>query len=77
MTATLAPAGLEADPRVAELAELVSAGAGERETIEIENPATGKSFATVPRCTTEDVADAVRRGRAAQRAWRATPWVER
>ncbi|HEX4717531.1 MAG TPA: succinic semialdehyde dehydrogenase [Thermoleophilaceae bacterium] len=62
---------------MAGLADLVSAGAGEREPIEIENPATGKTFATVPRCTTEDVAAAVRRAREAQQAWARTDWNER
>ena len=51
MTATLAQTQLRTDPRVAALADLVSAG-GKREPIEIENPATGETFATVPRCTT-------------------------
>jgi succinate-semialdehyde dehydrogenase/glutarate-semialdehyde dehydrogenase len=65
------------DARVAGLAELVSAGAGERESMEIENPATGRPFAAVPRCTTDDVAAAVERGRAAQRKWRTSDWSER
>jgi succinate-semialdehyde dehydrogenase/glutarate-semialdehyde dehydrogenase len=61
---------------VAGLADLVSAG-GKREPIEIENPATGETFATVPRCTTEDVAAAVTRAREAQRRWRTTTFAER
>ena len=77
MTTTLSGAKLSEDPRVAGLAELVSAGAGERERIEIENPATGQTFATVPRCTTDDVVAAVARAREAERAWRATSWAER
>ena len=76
MTATLARTRLSTDPRVAGLAGLVSAG-GTREPIEIENPATGETFATVPRCTTEDVAAAVTRAREAQRSWRATSFAER
>jgi succinate-semialdehyde dehydrogenase / glutarate-semialdehyde dehydrogenase len=68
---------LTTDPRVAGLAELVSSGAGEREPIEIENPATGEPFAWVPQCTTADVAAAVRSARQAQRRWRATSWAER
>jgi succinate-semialdehyde dehydrogenase/glutarate-semialdehyde dehydrogenase len=59
------------------LADLVSAPSGERDLIEIEDPATGATFATVPRCTTDDVAAAVRRAREAQRAWRTTTWAER
>ena len=77
MTATLASPQAKTDPRVAGLVELVSAGAGERESMEIENPVTGETFASVPRCTTADVAAAVKRGREAQREWRATTWAER
>src|SRR4051812_45550671 len=77
MTSTVQRPKLQQDQRVAGLAGLVSVGNGERETIEIENPATGKTFATVPRCTTGDVAAAVKRGREAQRAWRSTPYAER
>jgi succinate-semialdehyde dehydrogenase/glutarate-semialdehyde dehydrogenase len=77
MSATVTRERLAADPRVAGLAELVSAGAGERERIEIENPVTGQTFASVPRCTTEDVAAAVRRAREAQRSWGATSFRER
>jgi succinate-semialdehyde dehydrogenase/glutarate-semialdehyde dehydrogenase len=77
MTSTLQPPTTVDDPRVAGLADLITVGAGQRESMEIENPATGATFATVPRCTTEDVAAAVRRGREAQRAWRATSYAER
>src|SRR3954447_13150613 len=77
MTTTIDRPQLESDPRVAGLSDLVSAGDGEREPIEIENPATGRAFAAVPRCTTDDVAAAVRRAREAQRAWRASDWRER
>jgi succinate-semialdehyde dehydrogenase / glutarate-semialdehyde dehydrogenase len=77
MTATLTSPQMKTDPRVAGLPELVSAGAGERESLEIENPVTGETFASVPRCTTADVAAAVKRGREAQREWRATTWAER
>jgi succinate-semialdehyde dehydrogenase/glutarate-semialdehyde dehydrogenase len=77
MTATLTVPQVDSDPRVAGLADLISAGSTERETMEIENPATGKPLATVPRCTTVDVAAAVQRGREAQRQWRATSYAER
>jgi len=77
MTTTIDKPELTTDPRVAGLAELVSAGSGERERLEIENPATGETFASVPRCTTEDVAAAVRRGREVQRVWRDTSWSQR
>ena len=77
MTTGLDSRGLTSDPRVAGLAELVSAGDGAREPIEIENPVTGETFASVPRCTTDDVAAAVRRARQAQRAWRQTSFGER
>jgi succinate-semialdehyde dehydrogenase/glutarate-semialdehyde dehydrogenase len=62
---------------LAALAARVSAGEGEREPIEIENPATGKVLATVPRCTAEDVDAAVARARAAQARWRETSFEER
>ena len=77
MTATLVRSPTRTDPRVAGLAELVSAGAGERERMEIENPVTGKAFASVPRCTTDDVAVAARHAREAQTAWRRTSFRER
>src|SRR4051794_5169260 len=77
MTATLSKPEVKADPRVAGLADLVSVGSGSRESIEIENPAEGKPFAQVPRCTTDDVVAAVRRAREAQRAWRTTSFKER
>jgi succinate-semialdehyde dehydrogenase/glutarate-semialdehyde dehydrogenase len=50
---------------------------GERERIEIENPAKGTMLAAVPRCTAEDVDAAVRRAREAQAGWRATSFAER
>ena len=50
---------------------------GERELMEIENPATGRTLATVPRCTPEDVEAAVERGREAQVRWRETSFDER
>jgi len=50
---------------------------GDRERIEIENPATGTTLATVPRCNAEDVDAAVRRAREAQKSWRRTSFDER
>src|SRR4051795_9408287 len=49
----------------------------EREPIEVENPATGETLATVPTCEAEDVEAAVERARAAQAAWARTGWDER
>src|SRR3954463_2566079 len=49
----------------------------EREPIEVENPATGETLATVPTCEAEDVEAAVERARAAQDAWARTGWGER
>jgi succinate-semialdehyde dehydrogenase/glutarate-semialdehyde dehydrogenase len=77
MSTTINRPAIAEDARVAGLATLVSAGSGERERIEIENPVTGETFASVPRCTTEDVDAAVTRGREAQRAWRTTGWAAR
>ena len=62
---------------LAALADRVSAGEGEREPIEIENPATGRTLATVPRCTAEDVDAAVARARVVQARWRETSFEER
>jgi succinate-semialdehyde dehydrogenase / glutarate-semialdehyde dehydrogenase len=50
---------------------------GEREPIDIENPATGRTLAFVPRCTAEDIEEAVQRARRAQSAWRETSFEER
>src|SRR3954452_3189122 len=55
----------------------VPPGGGERETIEIERPATGQLLGTVPRCTADDVELAVRRARAAQEQWRGTAFAGR
>ncbi|MFL5821359.1 MAG: succinic semialdehyde dehydrogenase [Solirubrobacteraceae bacterium] len=63
--------------RLSELARLVTTGDGERESIEVENPATGEVLAAVPRCTGEDVALAVERARSAQARWGQTGWEER
>src|SRR3954471_10602317 len=49
----------------------------ERDPIEVENPATGQTLATVPRCEADDVDAAVERARKAQAAWARTDWDER
>src|SRR3954464_1298497 len=59
------------------LAARVTTGEGERETIEVERPATGQLLGTVPRCTADDVELAVQRARAAQEQWRETSFAER
>jgi succinate-semialdehyde dehydrogenase / glutarate-semialdehyde dehydrogenase len=59
------------------LARRVVTGAGEREVMEIQRPATGQLLGTVPRCTPEDVGAAVDRARAAQEQWRETSFKER
>ena len=51
--------------------------AGEREPLEVENPATGSVLASVPRCIAEDVELAVQRARAAQARWKRTDFAER
>ena len=63
--------------RLAALAGRVTTGVGDREPIEIENPATGRPLGTVPRCTTDDVALAVDRARPAQARWRQSGFAER
>ena len=62
---------------LASLAARVPVGEGDREPIEIENPATGRTLATVPRCTAEDIDAAVQRGRRVQASWRETSFDER
>jgi succinate-semialdehyde dehydrogenase/glutarate-semialdehyde dehydrogenase len=64
-------------PRLAELAARVTTTGDERDDLEVENPATGQLLASVPRCTAEDVEEAVRRARAAQESWRETDWATR
>ncbi len=50
---------------------------GQRESMEVEQPFTGGPLGTVPKCTPEDVADALERARTAQRAWARTSFDER
>lgn len=47
------------------------------ETIDAVNPATGELIARFPRCTSDDVEDAVQAAKAAFRGWRATAATER
>ena len=63
--------------RLAQLAARVTTGEGEREPIEVENPANGRLLATVPRCTADDIELAVRRAREAQARWRQSDWETR
>jgi succinate-semialdehyde dehydrogenase/glutarate-semialdehyde dehydrogenase len=63
--------------RLLGLAERVTTSGGEREPLEVEQPATGRPLATVPRCTADDVELAVRRAREAQARWRESGWEER
>ncbi len=63
--------------RLRALAGRVTTAGGEREDLEIENPATGRMLASVPRCTGDDVELAVKRARAAQEAWCQTSWATR
>jgi succinate-semialdehyde dehydrogenase / glutarate-semialdehyde dehydrogenase len=81
-TETAAPAPPTGSPRVdaahpARLAERVTTTGGDRERIEIENPATARVLATVPRCRADDVAHAVERARAAQSQWRRSSFAQR
>ncbi len=50
---------------------------GPRDTIVVRSPLTLAPLGEIPRCTPEDVAEAVRRARAAQPAWAARPIRER
>jgi len=49
-----------------ELAARVTTPSGERDELEIENPAVGRPLGAVPRCGAEDVELAVTRARGAQ-----------
>jgi succinate-semialdehyde dehydrogenase / glutarate-semialdehyde dehydrogenase len=77
MTTTVDKPALAGHPRVAGLADLVSVGSGERDSMQIEIPFTGEPLGEVPRCTPEDVAAAVKRARHAQRRWRTISYAER
>src|SRR4051812_32891836 len=63
-------------PWLARLARRVTT-AGDREDLEVENPATGELLATVPGCTEEDVDEAVQRARRAPGRSGATSFAER
>jgi succinate-semialdehyde dehydrogenase/glutarate-semialdehyde dehydrogenase len=63
--------------RLRELAERVTTSGGGHEGLEVENPATGRLLATVPKCTPEDVESAVNRAREAQARWRESSFAER
>jgi succinate-semialdehyde dehydrogenase/glutarate-semialdehyde dehydrogenase len=51
--------------------------AGDRETVEVEQPFTGRPLGSVPKSTPEDVQAAYARAREAQRAWAQTSFAER
>jgi succinate-semialdehyde dehydrogenase / glutarate-semialdehyde dehydrogenase len=59
------------------LAARIPHAGGEREPMEILNPATGEQLATTPRCTAADVELAVARARDAQQRWRRTEFQTR
>jgi succinate-semialdehyde dehydrogenase/glutarate-semialdehyde dehydrogenase len=63
--------------RLQAFAALVTTGEGEREQLEVENPATAQTLASVPRCTGDDVELAVNRGREAQERWHRTDFKTR
>lgn len=59
------------------LARVTTAGGVERDLIEVTAPFTEEVLGTVPSCTADDVAEAARRARAAQREWARVPVKER
>jgi succinate-semialdehyde dehydrogenase/glutarate-semialdehyde dehydrogenase len=63
--------------RFTALAARVTTSDGDRDELEIENPALGQPLGAVPRCTAEDVELAVTRARAAQAAWAQTDFSTR
>jgi succinate-semialdehyde dehydrogenase/glutarate-semialdehyde dehydrogenase len=75
--ATIDIARAPVDPRLQRLTGRIAVGKGEREDMEVENPATGQTLAVVPRCTADDLEQAVRRARAAQERWKQTSFAER
>ena len=54
-----------------------TAAFGDREELWSNMPFTGEVLGAVPRCTGEDVAEAARRARAAQRPWSQWSFEER
>ncbi len=50
---------------------------GHRDELEVRIPTTGRLLGTIPRGVAADVAEAARRARAAQAAWRAVSFAER
>ncbi len=50
---------------------------GTREFIEVENPSTGESFATVTSSSLQDVRDALQSSQVAQKKWQSTPAFQR
>ncbi|HTX30779.1 MAG TPA: succinic semialdehyde dehydrogenase [Solirubrobacteraceae bacterium] len=63
--------------RLRELAGRVTTSGGQNEDLEVENPATGRLLAVVPKCTGEDVEFAFDRAREAQAQWRESSFAER
>jgi succinate-semialdehyde dehydrogenase/glutarate-semialdehyde dehydrogenase len=60
--------------RLEALAERVTTSGGDNERLDVENPATAKLLATVPKCTGDDVEVAVRRARKAEATWKQASW---
>jgi succinate-semialdehyde dehydrogenase / glutarate-semialdehyde dehydrogenase len=63
--------------RFTALAARVTTERGEREELEIENPALGQPLGAVPKCTAEDVELAMTRARPAQATWAQTDFSAR
>jgi acyl-CoA reductase-like NAD-dependent aldehyde dehydrogenase len=59
------------------LAEHATVAPGERERLDVITPLSLQAIGMVPRCTEADVEEAVRRARAAQASWAATPVKQR
>lgn len=62
---------------VERLAKRVTLAGDARDEITVTAPFTGEELGRTPAGTAEDITEAVRRARAAQPAWAATPWRER
>ena len=63
--------------RLEGLAKRVTLAGDARDEITITAPFTGEELGRTPSGTADDITEAVRRARAAQPAWAATPWRDR
>jgi succinate-semialdehyde dehydrogenase/glutarate-semialdehyde dehydrogenase len=63
--------------RLRDLTARITTGPGERESMEIVNPATGQRLGSTPRCTAADIELAARQAASAQQRWARTSFSQR